>query len=210
MVSVESECTAEGGPMPALALYGSTERQTFPLILVFGREFNNNEPIARPYRMGSYCLCPGCAPGASFWNCSYSWAGRTARFDDLKAIVRKHDSSPIVFSNALPNPIPNGEGRKQELRGQIPLDEIRNYLQWIFESGIIARVKCITMSGLTDAPFKAARDFIDQKCAEQEIHTIRVPYFVRESIEKIDSGIQGNDREVLNEILLEFRKNVPG
>jgi hypothetical protein len=57
----------EGQGMPALVAYGETEtKDTFPLILIFGREFNNDEFVVEPYRTGPYCFSRGCCGSSTF------------------------------------------------------------------------------------------------------------------------------------------------
>ncbi|NCC36255.1 MAG: hypothetical protein EOM24_30230, partial [Chloroflexia bacterium] len=108
---------------PTLSVFGTTVLSTFPLILVVGREPNNNLPIAPGIGPYDFRLAPRCG----FWNISYSAVARTLDMStrQLKALCVERCGSPIVYADALPISLPDHVTNKDKYRRKVIEDRPR-------------------------------------------------------------------------------------
>ena len=201
--------TADGqnAGMAAVAFYGSTaeDEHNFPLVLIFGREFNNKEAVAEPYKTGQYCFFKKCCWRSTFWKRSYGLAKRVAGYD-VRDLAKKSECSPILFTNALHVPIPDSYGYKDEQRARIDSASNQKYLEWIFRAPILARVEVVIMSGLQDEVFTGARELILQNFSRRQVHVGHIPYLGSRVLNcQIDSIINDKDREAFQKVLWNFR-----
>ena len=99
---------------PLIIYYKETANKIFPLIMFIGREPNNINPYEDT--IGGYDFDE--APRCSFWNIGYKIVGNINGFavSDLKNKCRSKKSSPIIFSDSLPSPIPMRIKNKSKIR----------------------------------------------------------------------------------------------
>lgn len=185
---------------PAVAVYGNTEVQHFPLVLFFGREYNNEGQVA--LRLGPYDFNE--SSGSAFWNRSYGLLCRLSQ-RDLKTTAIARQCSPVVFTNAIPRPIPTRIPKKDCMRAEVTDAELMAYIAWIFSCNLITRVRCVTISGLRGIPFQNAANAIKKESRDRGLHLIDIPYLgSRKSNHSIDSALITEDISVLKAILQEF------
>jgi len=99
---------------PLFQTYANTLQQTFPLVLIIGREPNTDLEISGEHGLYNFDDHPRCA----FWNVAYSVVAETQGLSaaQLKQQCRHRRSSPLVFADALPIGIKYAVRRKDELR----------------------------------------------------------------------------------------------
>jgi|SRR5947207_662961 len=161
---------------PAIAYLGSSIDTSFPAILVFGREYNNN-PANSVRGLGQYCF--RCSPRSLFWNRTYRLVARLSGRDDFKATCIVRHESPIMFSNVLPRPIPNAASasEKRRLRAAISPDALVQHIDGIFSiDAVINRLHLIVLSGVDDAVFRSGVARIRQRCGKRGVSIAEIAY----------------------------------
>lgn len=159
-------------PESALLAYGDTARRSFPLILIFGREFNGVGDVEP--KVGGYHF-QGAAGRSRFWNRSYRLVAHH-HGSDLKSAVRRCGYSPILFSNALPISIRNAVGDKTPGRDAVTPERIESHMQSIFRLPILKRLRCVVASGLDRGRLCDAKHLIQRECLQRGIHFIKIGY----------------------------------
>ena len=160
---------------PLIVEYENTLKSQFPLILVFGREPNNNIPYKN--LVGKYDFDKD--SHSAFWNMSYKFIGKQNNLStsQLKEECRERKSSIICITNCMPKPILNKIKNKNSKRRDISPEEIKKHIQNIFSKPIIKRVKIIVLSGVNKKIFFPATNLIKKLSNKKNIRIIEVPYF---------------------------------
>ena len=100
---------------------------THPLILVVGREPNNEGSFVKSTGTYNFDDAPKCA----FWNESYAVVGKICGMSGqaLKQICRDRNTSPIAFTDISPVLIRNCDPEKKRKRKEITHEQIDAHIQ---------------------------------------------------------------------------------
>lgn len=182
---------------------GKTENCSFPLILVFGRE-NNGAATLNP---GISLYDPDISSGSAFWNRAFGFLQRSAQMSEpLRRLCLARDVAPVLFSNALPTPIPNQFAAKGAIRTAIPNSTIKKHIEGVFGLSVIKRVVAVVFSTGPEKCFEFPREMVQANCFLRGIKFIEAPYFAsRMRNEELDTQISLSDRALLREVVDQFR-----
>ena len=183
---------------PAVAYFGESAKAKFPLLLFFGREYNNKmENEVRPKSLGPYSFLE--SPKSAFWNKTYGFIGRICALPDFKKICIRENKSPVLFSNMLPQPIPASMPEKRQQRqNKNSDDKIREHIEGIFETEVINRVRLVLLSDIRKPKFDLAAQLIENKCKQRRIEVSVLPYL----------GCQGLKKEEMEYSLSEVARSI--
>jgi len=130
---------------PSLSYFGDTRSQSFPLLLVIGREPNTSLPIDKciaPYDFRDHY------PKGKFWDNAYGLlaevAGSTCK--QLKRLCIKVNASPVIFANALPIGIENKVPDKRSGRRSVAQGAEGHITFIFFQDELIDRVSMVIAS----------------------------------------------------------------
>lgn len=190
-------------PNPAISCLGFTAKEKFPLLLVFGRE-SNNELKPENY-VGKYCFRD--SPRSAFWNRTYGLLARIYKTDSFKNDCRKVNLSPVIFSNVHHRPILNNDNEKNKKRLETETTyyaEIKEYIKYIFDHEIISRVRLVILSGVKDrADFSESTKLIEEVCKKKHIPLKYLRYMASWQI-KYDEQLDHSLRDKSNHIVQTF------
>ena len=192
----------QGNQLYAVTAYGTTLRHKFPLILIFGREYNNQGKILKS--VGDYPL----TTKSQFWNRSYTFISRQTG-KNFKSIAHKQNSSPIIFSNALPLPIPFGSSASTifKLRKSQNPKNVERHIKNVFSLPILKRVQLVILSGLNHKEsFGHATAEISKSCKAVGIRHMEIPYFAapQNTNAIIDLSVKKVHHKAINQIIGSF------
>ena len=194
----------------SLLCFGDSENSDFPLLLFFGREYNNHIDNRIAIRLGHYCFKE--SPRSAFWNRSYSLIARNCERGSFKNFCVRSNQSPVLFSNALPKPIPTklSQREKRKIREGVSRDEIVRYVDGLFSIPIISRVRIAVLSGLDDQScFGVAAQQIQEQCNKRQIITSELPYLgSRKDNASIDSKLLKQHQVEICRSVTEFYRSV--
>ena len=184
---------------------GDTERERFPLILVIGRESNGVANILPGVSIYDETV----SSGSAFWNRAYGFVQRLSRWEGhFRQSCVEAKMSPIIFTNALPKPIPNAMQNKDSLRAAAQKDEIRSHLSGVFGLHVADRIGAVVFSTGNSAVYEFSRAEVKQVCSERSIPFIEVPYFATQGLPNttLDESIRPKDAAVIRNIVDEFKE----
>ncbi|MGX2032126.1 MULTISPECIES: hypothetical protein [Methylocaldum] len=188
----------------AVVAVGRTEQEQFPLILVFGRENNGSAEIIPGISLYDETV----SSGSAFWNRAY---GFIQRLTDWKGHFRQScveaEMSPILFTNALPKPIPNALQNKDSLRAAVQENEILSHVSGIFGLNVASRVGAVIFSTGKSAVYEFSRTEVKKACSAKNIPFIEAPYFATQGLPNavLDQSIEYKDSAIIRSIVNEFR-----
>ncbi len=187
---------------PCVAYYGNTEKGAFPLLLVFGREYNGTGCVVST--VGQYDFSE--SRGSTFWNRAYGLIARACpEAGHLKQRCIDLDLSPLVFSNVSPQPILNRVNAKHAIRAEISPKLISDHLLQVFAQPILERVQVVLLSIGTVSSFADARDLVKSKCRARNLHFINLPYLAsRSSNRDVDTALSDEGRTVIRRVIAQF------
>lgn len=188
---------------PQLQSYADTIQQTFPLILVIGREPNTELPIAGDHGLYDF----DCYPRCGFWNISYSTIGATVNLSAaaLKARCRSQRGSPILYADALPIGLKHAIRDKHELRQLIKPHAIQDHIKSIFAfASLLDRVQVVIPSGLDGEVFKPACETIHSLSAERQLQVIELPFFFGNNAPLIRAKLSAQNKHTLQTVMEPF------
>ena len=176
---------------------------TFPLLLVFGREYNSSGPLIP--NIGKYDFRE--SRGASFWNRTYTLIARACPGSgQLKQRCSDLGSSPLVFANVSPQSIPNQVNAKDTIRADISPSRISDHLQQVFSLPIIERVQVVLLS-IGCVPYfpPSILDSVTSQCSARHMHLVKLPYLgSRSSNREVDEALSDEDRSAIRRIISTF------
>ena len=191
---------------PLIQSYGRTLDATFPLIVVIGREPNTDHEISDQHGRYDFDHHPRCG----FWNVAYGVLGQAAGLTtrELKQRCRERQSSPLVFTDALPIGLKHAATNKEELR-RAALAQVPAHIYRIFGfERIISRAALVIMSGLAGDVFEPSADLIEEQCTprlnQPAIAMCRLPFFFGTNWPKIRAALDDGTRERLGEVMAAF------
>lgn len=188
---------------PILSVFKQTEHQNVPLLLAVGRELNGITGMINqigPYDFRQYPRC-------GFWNTSYGMVARVKgiRTWQLKQHCVRVRGSPIVYTDALPQCVPNAVVDKLPGRENIEQDDIKQHIDAIFShTHLVRRVRLVVLSGLDHRVFARSRSCIAEHCSRLGLPCIRVPFFHGMNTRKIQQALSTQDRQIILEIVDSF------
>lgn len=172
---------------PIISLYRNTSQGDFPIILVVGREPNDNRPMG--HSVGQYEFPNKPVP---FWDLPYSlMAGLIGkRGRELKKLCYERNSSPIAFSDISKRPITSTKSDKQEIRQSLTTDDYVVHLKEVASKPVFHRVRLVVFSGL-NYPIWAERKYgealrkMESEWNSKGIDTAEVPFFCVQNMKAI-------------------------
>ena len=176
--------------------------KAFPLLLIFGREYNSTISVIPT--SGKYDFRE--SRGPSFWNRTYTLIARACPGSaHLKQRCIDLDLSPLVFANVFPQSIPNQVNAKDAIRADISPSRISDHLQQVFALPIIERVQVVLLSVGAVPNFPFLRDLVTSQCNSQNMHLITLPYLAsRSSNRDVDEALSDEDRSAIRRIISKF------
>jgi hypothetical protein len=189
-------------PDPALVCLGDTEQDTYPLVLIFGREYNGSGSVGS--YIGTYDF--SLSPHSAFWNRAYGVIDRLSESCGFKTLCIKENRSPIVFSNVFPVPIPSIKPKKNELRQEIDPKVLKEHITFIFSCSILARVRLVMVSLGDGKVFNEPKRLVRAACEQVGIPFADVPYFAVQRLPNsdLDACISAETSEQIKEIVSAF------
>ncbi len=188
-------------------VYQNTLTHAYPIVLVFGREGNNegelNDVIGRYDWVSS--------PNSGFWNRAYGFLARTAGMgsaSNLKRVCDKRGGSPIVFANCSPHLILNAVVDKNRLRkGREGV--VETHIRRVFEladQSLLGRIKAVLVSvGPDFALYDTSLDCLSKECRLRRLPLIEAPYFgSRLGNETLDAQVGEKHKNLLSSLVGEF------
>jgi hypothetical protein len=190
---------------PALAYLGTTNRESFPLLLVLGREYNGQGTVSA--KSGQYSFTD--SPHSSFWNRAYLFLEQNClSANSLKKRCGEAKCSPIVFGNAYPKPIPSAcsSSYKDKVRRATSQKEIMTHLSSLFSLPLASRVEAVILSLSADkARFENAFCCVRKLCKDINMPLVEVPYFAsRTKAADFNAALDDHQRQRLSAILSAF------
>lgn len=188
----------------AVVAVGSTGQEMFPVILVFGRENNGKAQIVP----GISIYDETTSSGSAFWNRTYGFVQRLTMWKgQFRQSCVNAGMSPIIFTNALPKPIPNAQQNKDAFRAAIQKHEILSHISGIFGLELVSRIGAVIFSTGTSPVYEFSRSEVLKACLTRSIPFIEMPYFATQGRknEDLDKAIKDEDAAILKNIINEFK-----
>lgn len=194
-------------PQERFLVYRNTATHGYPVVLVFGREGNNEghlNDIVGQYDWGK-------SPNSAFWNRAYGFFARTSGAGSAAALKRlcdERDGSPIIFANCSPHLILNAVAEKNRLRHGKDA-EVEGHVRRVFEladEALPGRLKAVVVSvGLDFALYDAAVECVSKECQRRKIPLIDAPYFgSRLGNDALDAQFGQRHKDLLAGLVQEF------
>jgi hypothetical protein len=104
---------------PLMYVMGTTQEQTFPLILTIGREPNYDDELddtIAVFDNNEFKSISGGVWVTAYTQIAKQYFGKQASAADLRDPCIARNASPIVYTNAFPMAIPNEIGDKDTIR----------------------------------------------------------------------------------------------
>lgn len=190
---------------PCLLSFRRTPIADFPLVLVVGRE--PNEDIPATAACGSYDFRG--ASRCAFWNIAYGLLGSSGTpprsTGQAKDQADHANASPLAFSDALPLTLRHSAKDKAAKRLAISDVAIEAHVQAVFSHRhLIDRVRVVILSGLAGPSFKRSVEHYEQMCADRDIALFHLPFFYPTNMPKIREQMTNELRDYLAEVLAAF------
>jgi len=163
-------------------VFGETEKETHPLIVIVGREPNNN--MDRSISIGTYAdqalEGEGKWPSrVQFWNNSYGLIGRYA---GLSAASMKHEgvsrkSSPIAFTDASPISLDGSVTpyQKRKIREEISQEVLDSHIDDVFShTEMWQRTRLVIIAGVKGCGLDKAVEPLESACERFNIPSCHV------------------------------------
>ena len=134
------------GTHALITTYNETQKSNLPLILIVGREPNNEGRFVTATGTYDFDNARRCA----FWNESYAVVGKLAGMNgqNLKSICRTTNTSPIAFSDISPVLIRNNDPEMRKKRKNITLDQIDTHIKNILSlTDALDRTAVVILTG---------------------------------------------------------------
>lgn len=161
---------------PLITYYKQTNDKNFPLILFVGREPNDNSKYSD--LIGEYNFVKN--SHSSMWNKSYGLIAKLnspLKITELKEKCKSKKSSPIIFTNLSPTPVPNNKSpnKKQTIRQNIKPEQFTSHFNQILSKKIINRVELIIISVECNELSKA-ENYFKKLCKKHKKECLSIPY----------------------------------
>lgn len=187
-----------------LISYARTDAANFPLILVVGREPNEDLPPSEEVGNYNFRTSGRCA----FWNVAYGLLGsvgeppRLSR--QIKAEAEAAAASPILFADALPLTLRHAARNKAAARLAIEDAAIERHVAAVFSHrALIDRVRVIILSGLGPS-FERSGTAYRRLAEERGIALAKLPFFYPTNLPAIRERLGNELRSHLADVLTAF------
>lgn len=204
---------------PVMLRYVNTHLYNFPLVLIVGREPNNDpdsestdEPGGLPFneegpdkKSKEYYNFKRCA----FWNTAFGKFAKAngTHTQQIKKDFEDREACPIIFTDASPIGIRNEKVNKWREREKIGELKFKEQIEKIFkQKDLLSRVKLVIFSGLDRTvydDFKETFEIYKKDHGYDFKINKNVPFFYGNNSGYIDTAIE-NDQEIFKEIYNEF------
>ena len=156
---------------------GYARNYQFPLVLVIGGAASNEDNRLTKTGIGTYDFD---ASKSSFWDATYAIYGEANDLSaaEVKSICKKHNCSPIVFTDVCPYGVPNGTN-KLDIYKEVSADEYVAHINNIFSlDSIIKRLELglVILGSGHEELLDAANEYIKKKCEEKKILWVETPF----------------------------------
>lgn len=188
----------------AILAFGQTEKKEFPLILVVGREPNNNSISDKKVGKYDFIKHSRCA----FWNISFKLFGifNGLTTIQIKQLFLQQNASPLIFTDASPKGIPNEINDKNAIRLTLTDEEIIEHVDAIFANvEILKRVKLVLLSGLEDKKYNKFKTLFIQQASKRQMPTKEIAFLIGNNYAKIERQIGDKEIMLFKQILNSFK-----
>jgi hypothetical protein len=182
---------------------GNTELAKFPLILIIGRESNGSARIVPGISIYDETV----STRSAFWNRAYGFVQRAVLWaGPLRQSCVRMGVSPMIFSNALPKPIPNSIQDKDAYRIAVEECDIRAHIQGVFNLTIANRIRMVIFSTGNKQIFSFPRAEVLAACRAKGIPFLEVPYFGTQGLSNaiLDEAMDAESLRTLKAIMTQF------
>ena len=186
---------------PCVTCLGDTRRASFPTLLIIGREYNDTGAVGTAF--GTYNI----SVGSAFWNRSYRFVERACVLPtQLKTLCIRSNSSPILFSNALPISIPNAMRNKFKGRCAVSPGQIDAHIGSVFSACASERLRIVIMSVGQAPVFAPAKRSVAEECAKRDLQLLELPYIANQRMTNatLDAALSSQGRDSLRAIVSSF------
>ena len=196
---------------PIISLYGDTEALRFPLILVIGRE--PNDDLKMGDEVGPYDFMK--APHTGVWNTAYKLvaSSRGMSIARFKKLCRNRGNSVLAFADVSPFTIPNGVKNKAEIRSRYGTEDYVKHVKDIMVKKVFGRVQMVILSGLENSRYIGAVKEIEGECASQEKSLVKSVFFTmnrRGGWERIRANFSQKELGLVGRILDDWMRITEG
>ena len=195
---------------PCLSYYGQTRASSFPLLMVVGRAPNCNQLVAAgvagPYHFIKRRIPP-------VWSLSYGLAAQHHKLGPrttgtFRAECTRLDVSPIVYADAIPRGVPNGQSLAQAASA-FTQQQLHAHVDGVFSlTDLLSRVDLVILSGLRSLspPFNAVADAYEDSCRTRGITCIDLPFFYGNNMPALRAAWSGapQAQSALTKIMARF------
>lgn len=191
---------------PLIVVYDNTQKANFPLILVVGREPNNNVPIDDS--VGNYDFEE--PSRCNFWNTAYKVVADTNGISvrELKYSCKKNKSSILAFTDLSPRPIKIREKNKDKQRSQISKEEYEQHILKIFSKiEIINRIRLIVLSGVDKTEFSYVLNIFKIQCQKYQKLFLEIPFLYSGNYPKIRKKISENHKKAIRKVYSQWKND---
>ena len=188
---------------PLFLNFGETSQMNFPIILIIGREPNNDSISDATVGQYDFKTHPKCA----FWNTAFKLVGsyNDITTAELKKLFIKNNSSPIVFTDASPKGIPNIVSAKNKIRSTLAEAEIKEHIKSIFNNEkLINRVKFVLFSGLENNKYNMFKTLFNEQAIERQIPITEISFLIGNNYPKIQKKICDKEIKILIDVYKEY------
>ena len=172
---------------PSIAVYGQTEKRDFPLILIIGREPNNDIPLRYEVNKYDFDYSPE-ERKCAFWNMSFKLIGEQNNLNvrEIKQKFIDNNSSFIIFSDSSPQTQKNNKNNKIKIRRNIPEEKIKEHIKKILSEDIIKRVELVLLSGIDEKRgLERNLKCLKEYCTKLGIHYEEIPFLYGSNYKKM-------------------------
>ena len=187
-----------------LISYAETADRSFPLILVVGREPNEDLPPSEATGPYDFRTSKNCA----FWNVAYSLLGSVGTpprsTAQMKAQAEAAAASPILFADALPLTLRHAAKNKAAQRLAISDAAIERHVAAVFSHReLIDRVRVIILSGLGPS-FERSVAVYRRLAEARSVALAELPFFYPTNMPAIRERLGKELRNHLADVLSVF------
>lgn len=189
---------------PLFLTFGQTTEKDFPIVLIVGREPNNNSVSDKTVGQYDFIKYSNCA----FWNIAFkvfsAYNGLTT--PQVKQLFIQQNASPVVFTDASPKGIQNKVKDKNAIRSTLTDEEISKHVEAIFANDkLMKRVKLVLFSGLEDAKYNKFKTLFNEQAAKRQMPIKEVSFFIGNNYSKIEKQISDKEILLLKQIFNSFK-----
>lgn len=188
----------------AILAFRQTEKKEFPLILVVGREPNNDSVSDKKVGTYDFTEFPNCA----FWNIAFKLVGAYNGLTtvQIKQLFLQQNASSVIFTDASPKAIVNKVKNKNAIRLTLTDEEVIEHVDAIFANeGLLKRVKLVLFSGLEDTKYTKFKTLFNQQASQSQIPTKEIAFLIGNNYPKIEKQIGDKEIVLFKQIFNSFK-----